>query len=327
MSFAPARLDVDPSILDTNLMVVGGREEEQLASLLPPSLLPTSKVEELDSLLPTPDYPSVTAVPRPGICVKTRNAAGEKFFLNLCKLAEVPPPPPMEAAELERMIAEEDYTNLWRVPMSLGQPRKEKDKAGAECWAAEVAVNTAWFDNTMKDSEVFTGFVITVAIEGLGDKYGACARLDRDHWTVLKNKKALGEALPAHRVQQRAAPGIQQVTGAKAQAPPKAAKSKSLPVPAAKAAPVVTEVVPEYRMVAEPSLQEPRHLRVEVEVPGVRSGREVLVDVGEDRLVVCATRLSYLLDIFLPFSMESEGTTATFIKDQQKLVILIPVSQ
>ena len=156
MSFAPARLEVDPSILDTNLLVVGGRDEEQLASLLPPSLLPTSKVEELDSLLPAPDYPSVTAVPRPGICVKTRNAAGAKFFLNLCKLAEVPPPPPMEAAELERMIAEEDYSNLWRVPMSLGQPRQEGDKAGSECWAAEVAVNAAWFDSTMKESEVYT---------------------------------------------------------------------------------------------------------------------------------------------------------------------------
>ena len=156
MSFAPARLEVDPSILDTNLMVVGGREEEQLASLL----LPTSKVEELDSLLPAPDYPSVTAVPRPGICVKTRNAAGAKFFLNLCKLAEVPPPPPMEAAELERMIAEEDYSNLWRVPMSLGQPRQERDKAGSECWAAEVAVNAAWFDSTMKESEVYTSTLI-----------------------------------------------------------------------------------------------------------------------------------------------------------------------
>ena len=25
--------------------------------------------------------------------------------------------------ELERMIADEDYSNLWRVPMSIGAPR------------------------------------------------------------------------------------------------------------------------------------------------------------------------------------------------------------
>ena len=81
----------------------------------------------------------------------------------------------MEEGELERMIAEEDYSNLWRVPMSLGEPRKEKDKSGGECWAAEVAINTKWFE-VMAASQVFLGFVITVAMEGLGDKYGENAR-------------------------------------------------------------------------------------------------------------------------------------------------------
>ena len=104
------------------------------------------QVEELDSLLPAPEYPSLTVVPKPGLCVKTRNDRGVKFFVNICKLSEVPAPPPMEEKELERMIAEEDYSNLWRVPMSLGEPRKEKDKSGGECWAAEVAINANWFE-------------------------------------------------------------------------------------------------------------------------------------------------------------------------------------
>ena len=34
-------------------------------------------------------------------------------------------------------------------------------------------------------------------------------RLDRDSWVVLKNKKSMGDALPAHRIQQRATAGIQ----------------------------------------------------------------------------------------------------------------------
>ena len=59
----------------------------------------------------------------------------------------------MEEQELERMIAEEDYSNLWRVPMSLGEPRKEQDKSGGECWAAEVAINTNWFEQ-MSASQV-----------------------------------------------------------------------------------------------------------------------------------------------------------------------------
>ena len=206
MSFQPARLDVDPSILDTQLMFVQPEQDSLLSSLAP-----VSKVEELDSLLPLPDYPSVTVTPRPGLCVKTKNQAGQKFFLNLCRLTEVPSPAPMTEQELERMIGEEDYSCLWRVPMSLGEPRKEKDKAGTECWTAEVAVNTSWFESTMKDSQVFTGFVITVAMEGLGEKFGDTARLDRDAWVILKNKKAMGEPLPAHRIQQRSSAGIEAV--------------------------------------------------------------------------------------------------------------------
>ena len=65
----------------------------------------------------------------------------------------------MEEQELERMIAEEDYSNLWRVPMSLGEPRKEKDKSGGECWAAEVAINTNWFEQ-MTASQVHLSVTI-----------------------------------------------------------------------------------------------------------------------------------------------------------------------
>ena len=61
----------------------------------------------------------------------------------------------MEENELERMIADEDYSNLWRVPMSLGEPRKEKDKSGGECWAAEVAINSKWFE-VMAASQVIS---------------------------------------------------------------------------------------------------------------------------------------------------------------------------
>ena len=46
-------------------------------------------MEELDSLLPAPDYPSLTVIPKPGLCVKTKNDKGLKFFVNICKLSEV----------------------------------------------------------------------------------------------------------------------------------------------------------------------------------------------------------------------------------------------
>jgi len=317
-------------------------------SLFPASLLPRStsrnKVEELDSLLPAVEYPSLTVVPKPGLCVKTKNDKGVKFFVNICKLSEVPPPPPMEENELERMIADEDYSNLWRVPMSLGEPRKEKDKSGGECWAAEVAINSKWFE-VMAASQVFLGFVITVAMEGLGDKYGESARLDRDSWVVLKNKKAMGDVLPAHRIQQRASTGIQAIESGDSVKPSQvktdqghlmkatSTSSKSNKNPSSsnptiergKVGGGKEEVEPKYLVREEPSLASLKRLRVEVDLPGVRSGKEVVVDVGEDRLVVCCPKHSYLLDIFLPHKLHSEAAISAFAKDEQKLLILIPV--
>ena len=97
------------------------------------------------------------------------------------------------------MIADEDYTTLWRVPMSIGEPRIVKDKAGGESLAADVAVNSTWFTETMEPSEIFTTFVFTVAMEGLGDKHPDQARLDREGWVILKNKKYMGTDTPPHR--------------------------------------------------------------------------------------------------------------------------------
>merc|ERR1719234_1447887 len=65
------------------------------------------------------------------------------------------------------------------------------------------------------------------------------------------------------------------------------------------------EVEPEYLVRGEPSLTSLERLRVEVDLPGVKSGKEVVVDVGEDRLVVCSPKC-YLLDIFLPYNLQPE---------------------
>ena len=56
--------------------------------------------------------------------------------------------------------------------MSLGAPRPEKDKSGIPCLASDVAVNSAWFEDNVSDNLVFTTFVVSVAMEGLCEKYG-----------------------------------------------------------------------------------------------------------------------------------------------------------
>ncbi len=125
------------------------------------------------------------------------------MFLNLCRVNEIPPAPPMSESRLRSVIADEDYDSDYRVPMSLGAPREEQDKSGSPCLACDVAVNSAWFADTVAKSDVFTAFVAHVAMEGLCEKYGDAVNLDRQNWTVLRNKKYLGRP-QRHRVQKRA---------------------------------------------------------------------------------------------------------------------------
>merc|ERR550534_2044517 len=85
------------------------------------------------------------------------------------------------------------------------------------------------------------------------------------------------------------------------------------------------EVEPKYLVRGEPSLVSLERLRVEVDLPGVKSGKEVVVDIGEDRLVVCCPKQSYLLDIFLPHNLQPKSASSAFARDEQKLIILVPV--
>ena len=77
--------------------------------------------------------------------------------------------------------------------MSLGAPRSEKDKSGKDCYSCDVAVNSVWYDQTMVDSLTFTTFLVTLAMEGLCNKYGDTCNLDRQNWSILRNKRYMGK--------------------------------------------------------------------------------------------------------------------------------------
>jgi len=336
-NFQPAKLDVDPTILDSNLMVVD-QPEDPFSSLFPTS---STKNHSLDKLLPGAQYDSKSVIPKPGMCVKTKNAAGTKFFINLCKLAEIPAPPPIEESELSRIISSEDYTSPWRVPMSLGIPRKEKDKSGGECFAAEIAVNSSWFENTVVHSDIVLSFVLTIAMEGLCEKHGEDARLDRNNWTVLKNKKFMGEVdkCPPHNIQIRQTSGIEHIEESSAKSLISKSSSKKLDnstnnlstkksiievLPDESEGKTTKEIEPKYRIMKDP-INKPVQLKCRVMLPGVNSAKEVVLDVGEDRLVVTCSKTHHLLDIFLPHTLDADNTSASFVMEEHVLNINIPL--
>ena len=52
--------------------------------------------------------------PTPGMCIKTKNVKDEKVFINLCKIQEIPPAPPLSEEKLKDIIASEDYSSDFR---------------------------------------------------------------------------------------------------------------------------------------------------------------------------------------------------------------------
>ena len=345
--FQPAKLEVDGDILQSQLQIVplpSGIDAEAGRLFGAPAKTPTLSATDA-ALLPAFDV-----TPEPGMCVKTRNLAGEKVFVNVCKINEIPPARPITEEQLQGIIAAEDYATDFKIPMSLGEPRKEKDKAGGPCHCADVAVNAAWYEDTMQNNLTFTTFLVHVALEGLCEKYGDVVNLDRQNWAILKNKKYMG-AIQRHRIQQRASgnkikelapsdrdakgPLIREVEPESAsQSPgnkttaPRTAAAVERPLLQPTVSRRTVELTPEFKLTKEPKESDtPDFLVAEVELPGVRSCRELLVELGEDRIVVEARKRGYLLDVFVPFNIDQEMAGAEYHRDKQILTITMPLLQ
>jgi hypothetical protein len=119
-SFMPQTLDVDESILESNLRVIEADPTETalFGGQMTPAASSSAKAKASRSLLPSDDLPSVDVTPDAGLCVKTKNVAGKKVFLNLCRVAQIPPAPPMTEEKLAKIIGEEDYNSDYRYNVS-----------------------------------------------------------------------------------------------------------------------------------------------------------------------------------------------------------------
>lgn len=96
-------------------------------------------------------------------------------------------------------ILNSDDPSNYRVPMSIGEGRTELDKSGAPVSVYDIAINPKFFEKIEKD-ELFSTFFLTVAFEGLQDKYQI--EINMQSFVILKNRKSIG-TLQSHRIQIR----------------------------------------------------------------------------------------------------------------------------
>ncbi|NXD31533.1 PIHD1 protein, partial [Spelaeornis formosus] len=78
---------------------------------------------------------------------------------------------------------------------------------GRGCTAYDVVVNSGFF-RTLQADPLYLEFFLTVAMEGLSDKYGV--ELELTGWRVLRNRKFLG-SISAQNIRSR--PRIQELPG------------------------------------------------------------------------------------------------------------------
>ncbi|NWQ70893.1 PIHD1 protein, partial [Neopipo cinnamomea] len=80
---------------------------------------------------------------------------------------------------------------------------------GRGCTAYDVVVNSGFF-RTLQTDPLYLEFFLTVAMEGLSEKYGV--ELELTGWRVLKNRRFMG-SISAQNIRARPRPHIQELQG------------------------------------------------------------------------------------------------------------------
>ncbi|XP_024939053.1 PIH1 domain-containing protein 1 isoform X2 [Cephus cinctus] len=273
-----------------------------------------------------PERPSVVIKPIPGACVKTKTSSGEKIFLNICQTTEIPPPDDISETKLIELM--EDENPSYCIPMSIGQEKTEVDKSGAPCLAYDIAINTTYFEKSEK-SRLFWSFTIAVIIQGVSQKFDKDIELK--NYTVLKNRKVLGR-LQDHRIEKREvkkamrAPLIEELPSINSTSVSQTKISTSKPIEESRESKSRVTPTPDYIILREPKEGKPKRLIGKFKIKSLISADDIAVDVGEDRIMVEARKIGYLIDIFVPYSIEQEKVSAILDKDVGILQLNMPVA-
>ncbi|XP_023363643.1 PIH1 domain-containing protein 1 isoform X2 [Otolemur garnettii] len=278
-----------PELCETETM---GAETARFEELL---LLQASK-EFQQAQITRPD--STQIQPQPGFCIKTNSSEG-KVFINICHSASIPPPADVTEDELLQML-EEDQAGF-RIPMSLGEPHAELDAKGQGCTAYDVAVNSDFY-RRMQNSDFLRELVVTIAREGLEDKYSL--QLNPE-WRMLKNRTFLG-SISQQNIRSQQRPRIQELGNLSM---PDSRKDDEGP--------------------EKPHLtlwmEAPDLLLAEIDLPKLNGALGLSLEIGENHLVMRGPQQLYHLDVYIPLRINSDESKAAFHQKRKQLMVAMPL--
>jgi hypothetical protein len=268
-----------------------GEETTRLEELL---LQASKELQQAQTTRPE----STQIQPQPGFCIKTISSEG-KVFINICHSPSIPPPADVTEDELLQML-EEDQTGF-RIPMSLGEPHAELDAKGQGCTAYDVAVNSDFY-RRMQNSDFLRELVITIAREGLEDKYSL--QLNSE-WRMLKNRPFLG-SISQQNIRSQQRPQIQELGDLYTPHSQRADEGREKPH-------------------LNLWLEAPDLLLAEIDLPKLDGALGLSLEIGENRLVMGGPQQLYHLDAYIPLWINSEESKAAFHKKRKQLLVAMPL--
>eukprot|EP00111_Clytia_hemisphaerica_P004458 TCONS_00012749-protein len=267
--------------------------------------------------------------PKPGWCIKTWKTDGEKVFMNVCTSDMVLKPKDLSEDEVRKIVESEDPTKF-RIPMGIGEAHKEHENSGKEVDVYDIVIHPEFFTKCQQQS-FFKEFFIMLIFDGLEAKYEL--NLNREY-KILKNRKAMG-TLQMQTVRSKSKPVIMEMDPVMAEL-----EQEQLDEQRQKQQ-IMSEVSstkytsthrtqqkyvePKFTMIKEPDEGTPEFLVFEISLPKQNSSKNVILDVGEDCLILHASDGNYKMDLDLPYNVNNDETGAQFNKKTKVLTVTLPV--
>ncbi|XP_067145080.1 PIH1 domain-containing protein 1-like [Centruroides vittatus] len=294
-----------------NFLEVGEGGDKSFENLL---IEASDELKQLNLPLSSGDPEGIckTILPTPGFCIKTKDDEDGKVFLNVCHSPELPEPREIDEDLLVSILNSDDPTT-YRIPMSLGECREDKDKGGQTCSVYDIVINSDYYKK-VTNSKVFKQFLITVCLDGIEDKYHIS--VDKESYVILKNKKYHG-SMPVHNIKLRPKTLVTEIEESR-QNEDNTDISRQREV-------LLKEKIPSYIIKKEPIHDFPQKLLCEIDLPKVKNSTDLTLYIGEDRIMLIDKDDIYHLDLFLPYFVDPDQSRAKFFIQKKKLKIKIPV--
>nr|XP_055225915.1 PIH1 domain-containing protein 1 isoform X3 [Gorilla gorilla gorilla] len=159
---------------------------------------------------------------------------------------------------------------------------------GQGCTAYDVAVNSDFY-RRMQNSDFLRELVITIAREGLEDKYNL--QLNPE-WRMMKNRPFMG-SISQQNIRSEQRPRIQELGDLYTPAPERAESGPEKPH-------------------LNLWLEAPDLLLAEIDLPKLDGALGLSLEIGENRLVMGGPQQLYHLDAYIPLQINSHESKAAF---------------